>query len=281
MMNKYFADPARFVFENILVMKFTPRNPGSHIRSRVTSSLLYVIEGCYRYTTATEVFEVHAGEIVYIPRGAEYTYAVMGESPKCIQVEFDLYRHADGKTEQICFFDRPTPIPAGDEERRLFEELADGCRGNTFLMLSVLYRMMALFFEDTYGMYTGDREREKIRPALEYINRNLHSGISVTDLAAMCGISTSHFRRLFKSLMGKSPVRYKNQLVMKYACRMLESGAMNVSEFFNDTATTEIYTFSQTFKKEVGISPSQYASGKRREKRSSAEKSADEAEKPS
>lgn len=281
MMNKYFADPARFVFENILVMKFTPRNPGSHIRSRVTSSLLYVIEGCYRYTTATEVFEVHAGEIVYIPRGAEYTYAVMGESPKCIQVEFDLYRHADGKTEQICFFDRPTLIPAGDEERRLFVELADGCRGNTFLMLSVLYRMMALFFEDTYGMYTGDREREKIRPALEYINRNLHSGISVTDLAAMCGISTSHFRRLFKSLMGKSPVRYKNQLVMKYACRMLESGAMNVSEISNALGFSDIYTFSQTFKKEVGISPSQYASGTRREKRVWAEKSTDEAEKPS
>lgn len=267
MMNKYFADPTPFVFENILVMQFTPRNLGAQIRSRVNSSLLYVVRGCYRYTTAGEVFEVRSGEIAYIPRGAEYTYAVVGEAPRCIQVEFDLYRYVDGVAESLCFSDRPMPIPSGEEATRLFWELAEECHGNTFLILSVLYRMMALFFEDTYGKYMGTREREKIAPALEYINQNLHSGVSVGELAAMCGLSASHFRRLFKSLMGKSPVRYKNQMVMKYACRMLEGGMMNISEIANALGFSDIYTFSQTFKREVGVPPSQYALGTGREGR--------------
>ena len=76
--------------------------------------------------------------------------------------------------------------------------------------------------------------------------------------------------------MGKSPVRYKNQLVMKYACRMLESGAMNVSEISNALGFSDIYTFSQTFKKEIGISPSRYASGKSRERKQEMEKGAEE-----
>ena len=207
-----------------------------------------------------EVFQVHSGEMLYIPKGAEYTYEVVAPDPKCIQVEFDLYCNREGKKSSLRFFDRPTKLIASDEAKKLFGDLMGCCIGDTFLTLSVLYRMLSLFFGEADFTYAGNGGYEKIRPALNRINKNICHSVSVTELAELCGLSTSHFRRLFKSLMGKSPVRYKNQLIMKHACRMLDSGVMNVSEISDALGFADVYTFSQTFKKEIGVSPSQYTS---------------------
>lgn len=61
MMNKYFVGENHFVFDNILVMQFEPRNLKANIKSRITSSFLYVKKGGYRYTVGSEVFDVRAG----------------------------------------------------------------------------------------------------------------------------------------------------------------------------------------------------------------------------
>lgn len=258
MMNKYFVGENHFVFDNILVMQFAPRNLKANIKSRVTSSFLYVEKGGYRYTVRGEVFDVRAGEAAYIPRGAAYTYAVVERDTQCIQVEFDLGRLTDGRVENACFSDRPVPLGGGEQITALFYDLVDRYFKDHFMTLSVLYRMLSLFFGsvDSTGIYGG--EKRKIGPALEYINGHVSDPISVPALAAMCGISTSHFRRLFKSFTGRSPVRYKNWVVMKRACSMLSSGAMNVGEIADVLGFPDIYTFSQAFKKEIGVSPKQY-----------------------
>ena len=260
MMSKYFVGENHFVFDNILVMQFEPRNLKANIKSRITSSFLYVKKGGYRYTVGSEVFDVRAGEAVYIPRGAAYTYAVVDRDTQCIQVEFDLGRLTDGRVEAVCFSDRPIPLGGGESITALFYDLVDRYFKDHFMTFSVLYQMLSMFFGNVGSASVLGGEKGKIDPALEYISNNVSNPISVPALAAMCGISTSHFRRLFKSLTGRSPVRYKNGVVMKRACSMLACGAMNVGEIADVLGFSDIYTFSQAFKKEIGVSPKQYAS---------------------
>ena len=260
MMSKYFVGENHFVFDNILVMQFEPRNLKANIKSRITSSFLYVKKGVYRYTVGSEVFDVRAGEAVYIPRGAAYTYAVVDRDTQCIQVEFDLGRLTDGRVEAVCFSDRPIPLGGGESITVLFYDLVDRYFKDHFMTFSVLYQMLSMFFGNVGSASVLGGEKGKIDPALEYIGNNVSNPISVPALAAMCGISTSHFRRLFKSLTGRSPVRYKNWVVMKRACSMLACGAMNVGEIADVLGFSDIYTFSQAFKKEIGVSPKQYAS---------------------
>ena len=259
MMSKYFVGENHFVFDNILVMQFEPRNLKANIKSRITSSFLYVKKGGYRYTVGGEVFDVRAGETVYIPRGAAYTYAVVDRDTQCIQVEFDLGRLTDGRVEAVCFSDRPIPLGGGESITALFYDLVDRYFKDHFMTLSVLYRMLSMFFGNVDSASAQGGAKGRIDPALEYISSNISNPISVPALAAMCGISTSHFRRRFKSLTGRSPVRYKNWVVMKRACSMLACGAMNVGEIADVLGFPDIYTFSQAFKKEIGVSPKQYA----------------------
>lgn len=45
---------------------------------------------------------------------------------------------------------------------------------------------------------------------------------------------------------------------MEYACKLLKQGALNVSETADILHFSDIYSFSQTFKKYMGISPQNY-----------------------
>lgn len=44
-----------------------------------------------------------------------------------------------------------------------------------------------------------------IAPALEYITRNYMAPMTIDDLAGLCHLSTTHFRRKFHDTMGTAP----------------------------------------------------------------------------
>ena len=257
-MKRYFIDSKNYVFENIMVMGYTPKTLKSHIKSRITSTFLYVINGNYSYAMKNETFDVGSGEFAYIPKGAEYVYNITGEDVRAIQVEFDLYSTENGEKTLVTFSNKPIKLPYVKEAKDLLEDMLGENLGNTYMTLSILYRLLSLFFDNAYNMSVKDANRRKIIPASEYINKNMRFNVSVDELAEMCGLSTPHFRRLFRSLTGKSPIKYKNQVLMKSACKILKSETMNVSEIADFLGFTDVYTFSQTFKNEIGVSPTKY-----------------------
>ena len=53
---------------------------------------------------------------------------------------------------------------------------------------------------------------EKIKPAMNYLQLNSNSAVSVKYLASLCFLSESRFFTLFKKQTGMSPIQYKNHL---------------------------------------------------------------------
>ena len=82
--------------------------------------------------------------------------------------------------------------------------------------------------------------------------------ISVSSLAALCGISEVYFRRLFLAAFGVSPKEYIIQKRIECAKYLLLSGDFSVSEVAIITGYSEPCHFSREFSKRVGISPKQY-----------------------
>lgn len=69
-------------------------------------------------------------------------------------------------------------------------------------------------------------------------------------------------RRLFAEKLHTTPVGYKNAQAAQAACTLLRMDGMRVSEVATALGYPDIYTFSQAFKKEIGVSPKKYADGK-------------------
>lgn len=82
--------------------------------------------------------------------------------------------------------------------------------------------------------------------------------LSVQAIAVHAGISEVHLRRIFKSALNTTPTRYINYLRLEKAKNMLISSNYTIAEISLSVGFLDQYYFSRLFKKEIGISPSEY-----------------------
>lgn len=104
---------------------------------------------------------------------------------------------------------------------------------------------------------------KKLESARTYIQANFKHEIQVEILAERLGLSPSYFRKLFKDAYGIAPMQYITNLRINTAKDLLLSGEVNVTEASRLSGFDDIYYFSTLFKKQTGMSPTQYIKANR------------------
>ena len=79
------------------------------------------------------------------------------------------------------------------------------------------------------------------------------------QLAALTGLSTVYFRKLFVRVTGVSPMTYARKLRISKAKEMLKSDYGTLSDIAQSLGYSSLYDFSRDFKTHVGVSPSKYS----------------------
>lgn len=104
--------------------------------------------------------------------------------------------------------------------------------------------------------YLSDENR--LLPAIDYINRFYDREISAKELAGLCKLSVSHFRRVFKEKMNLTPLQYRETVRIYRAKQLLISDLFTVSEIAHKLGYYDVYHFSKDFKKYTNVSPKEY-----------------------
>jgi signal transduction histidine kinase/ligand-binding sensor domain-containing protein/DNA-binding response OmpR family regulator len=103
------------------------------------------------------------------------------------------------------------------------------------------------------------RDKEFIEMVLGLINENLSDPeFNVEKLASQVYISRSLFYKKIKGITGYQPVELIRMMRLKKAAKYIETGEFTVSEIAYMVGYNDIKYFSTSFKKQFGISPSQY-----------------------
>lgn len=71
---------------------------------------------------------------------------------------------------------------------------------------------------------------DQVRPALEHIRDHYAMPMKIAEIASVCHMSESHFRRLFEENIGMTPVDYLNQVRVKKACDMIRKTGYSMEE---------------------------------------------------
>ncbi len=100
----------------------------------------------------------------------------------------------------------------------------------------------------------NDKTEIKLR---QVVSLNLNKGLSIDELAFLCDMSVSTFKRHFMSTYKMSPQRYFQQMKMDKA-RFLLSLQKRPSEIYTELGYANLAAFSNEFKKYFGCSPSQF-----------------------
>lgn len=150
-------------------------------------------------------------------------------------------------------------------EHAQLTQLMETCSPNRANVTALAKLRLALFLLDTYCTWKERKESAQdfqtdalITSVSEYIATNYDRNDSVSDLARLCHLSESQFRRRFLSAYGTPPMAYKNRLRCKIASEMLSRTQLSVAEISARVGYSDISDFYRAFKKSYGLSPSAY-----------------------
>lgn len=100
---------------------------------------------------------------------------------------------------------------------------------------------------------------EKIRPALDYMNRHLSEQIGIEDMAASVNISPQHFCLLFKTALNQRPFEYLNSLRLNHSKNLLiDNPDIAVKEISARSGYSGHSYFCQLFKKQERLTPAEF-----------------------
>ena len=90
------------------------------------------------------------------------------------------------------------------------------------------------------------------------IQHNTYSNLSLDELARLCHLSTSSFKRKFRDLYDASPKKYIAQKKVEKAASLLKAEGSRVSDIAYDVGFDSLATFHRNFNSVYGKSPSEY-----------------------
>lgn len=101
--------------------------------------------------------------------------------------------------------------------------------------------------------------RDKANKAVHYMTAHYGEKLTLKVLAESVGLSPSHFSAVFREATGRSPIDYLIHLRIFKAKQLLSDGC-SVTEVARAVGFSDIYYFSNLFRKIEGVSPSRYRS---------------------
>lgn len=160
----------------------------------------------------------------------------------------------------------------------------DGERENAELILQMIHVMeeRGPFYQEEFkgltmtllvrmanrkGAAKEEKYEEPVQPsrnstiisrAVDYISKVPERPVKIEELAKMCHISETHFRRVFGECMKMTPVEYINRVRIRRACEALEKTNSSVSDIAAGTGFGTVSTFNRNFRQITGVSPQQW-----------------------
>jgi len=190
------------------------------------------------------------------------TMAVFIELP-LLERAFDEVFGSDAVHARLRDVSAFTDVALNSLMERLHEELMR--RKASALFVQGIAQAIAIYLVRNYGQmdhepHSGSSSLPgyKVRQITEWMARHLAEDFTLDQLAAQAGLSKFHFHRLFTSATAMSPSHYHVNLRMDEAKRLLRETKRSIVDVALDVGYANPSHFAQLFRRETGLSPSDY-----------------------
>ncbi len=205
---------------------------------------------------------LHAGEGLFIlPFQFHHYIEAESESMRWLFITFDLGDVARFESMRFRPFAVTRQVQALAAEL-IAEYLREGRESDLLpLLLAVLLARLRRMTPSR-----GAPQPATVAPALVmHVNQLVHQNsqpLSIKEIAATLGISSSHLRARFRASCGVSLGKHLRRLRLEKACGLLRLTPNRVSEVAEQCGFNSIYHFSRAFRSEYGVAPMAYRHGK-------------------
>ena len=272
-------------FNFLYVDKYTFQENWAYPTSYIPYCMLrYILKGDAIFSINGEEFDVHEGQVAYIPEGCYLSCYSLSKEFQFISIRFSTtfrlensdflseYFHiprltAQPSTEVLGYFMEVYQNATSKKASRMFS-----IRGNLELILAALTvdestsSDKSIEPESSFSL-AGIQHREsrssinsdpRIQVIVEYMVTHPTESFDSSSLCKLADISQSTLQRLFKQHTGKTPREFIKELRMVTAARRLLITDERVSTIAYELGFENVPYFSKLFKSVYGVSPQLY-----------------------
>lgn len=203
-----------------------------------------------------------AGEILIYPPRSAYTFYI----PKGVE---SYVHYTINYAVNNVYFPWMEPTKAFSffpenylEFHRLCNDIAqiweDKQIGFRIICTSKLYELIYDIIDYLVQQKMRHEDVERVLPARLYMMEHYQESIHLEDLAKMCNLSLTHFRRLFRVTVGTSPISFLITLRIDRAKDLLQTNELSIGQIAEMTGFQSANYFSRYFREMTGQTPNQY-----------------------
>lgn len=248
------------ILSNLVITKVTSvttmyNDRGGYTKrcERPSWAIVIKYEGETEYRSGGDIYVSNAENVAILPRGCTYEWRCTRPG-HFVALEFDC----DLCSDRIF----TVPLKGSEKPLRIIKELEyKRMLGSPAIHLESIrdaYSVLLKLTESEIGKYAPRDRARLIEPALEHIAKHYKETVKNDELAALTGLSTVYFRKLFTEHVGRSPIDYALSLRIEKAKEMLSGDCGSMTEVALALGYQSIYDFSRSFKRHVGFSPTEY-----------------------
>lgn len=104
----------------------------------------------------------------------------------------------------------------------------------------------------------GCNEQKYVNKAIDYMEDNFNSNITLGEISREIYVSQAHFERIFKNYIGKTPHQYLVELRIKKAMELMTREDCSIEEIARRCGFVSLSHFSTVFKRIAGKNASVY-----------------------
>lgn len=236
----------------------------------------YIASGKGYYSSDDKKYPVKTGDI-YLNRPGElhngladpidpFRYFYAGFTFINDNVEQNPFTHIKKMFDQL---KRPVVQDQLDVKTKflnIFNELINLKEYSSLMIKMYLNQIILLtyrnFFDQWENQYIPDKDaanqKSMVYLIVNYIDKNLCKIKDLTQIADELGYSYSYISHIFSQETGLSIMEYYNQKRFEKAGELLKNGSLSITEIAEMLQYQSINSFSKAFRKNIGISPSEY-----------------------
>ena len=122
--------------------------------------------------------------------------------------------------------------------------------GEVIGLLGAMYRIDV---EEELADVLGD-----IFPAARYIEQHYTEPVSMTQMARLVGLSSTHFNRRFKQVLHMTPNQYLRSVRIQVVQQLLTTTSLSIARIACDVGYNDQSHLTKRFKEVTGITPAAY-----------------------
>lgn len=129
-------------------------------------------------------------------------------------------------------------------------------------LLQVKLEEILLYLMSIYGsdfiISLMTNHNDHTQKFMRTIESNLLNKLTLTELAFLCGMSLSTFKREFQKHYSQSPIKWFQNKRLEYANRLLQQNNKTASDIYFDIGYDNLSSFIQAYKAKYGVTPKQH-----------------------